>query len=93
MRLVNQVGFFDLDTLLQFAFDINKPYDLSETGQNNEEQQIEEIAQVLEKYSDDIFMSFQIVCTLILDRVWIISKPNVNGRLSMDNRPLFTSNR
>jgi len=93
MRLVNQVGFFDLDTLLQFAFDINKPYDLSEIGQNNEEQQIEEIAQILEKYSDDIFMNFQIVCTLILDRVWIISKPNANGRLSMDNRPLFTANR
>ena len=91
MMFVNQVGFFDLETLLQFASELDKPYNLPEVKHDNEGQQIEKIAQVFEEFSDDIFIKFEELNTFILNRVWIISKPNANGRLSMDNRPLFTT--
>jgi len=88
LQLCNQVGFFDLKTLLQFTFDLDEPFELPEPGHKNEGQQLEEIARLFGKHSKDVFTKFDVLTTLILDRVWIISKPNANGRSSMEDRPL-----
>lgn len=86
-QFFDQIGFFDLDTLLQFTFDCDHPQDAPEIRQKNEGQQIEEIASLFGKYYGDIFTKFDVLSDLLFDRVWIISKPK-SGRLYLDNRPL-----
>ncbi len=87
LQLCGQVGFFDLNTVFRFTFGYDGLHDIPGTGWENEEQQIEEIARLFGKHSREIFKGFDVLGTRILDRVWIISKPNQNGQLPMDSYP------
>ena len=91
MQLLDQVGFLDLNILLQpvIKWDgFSKGYG---TGWEGEEQQIEAIARLFGKYYNDIFLQLDLLSALIPDRLFLISKPDRNGRLSLDNRPFSIS--
>ena len=84
--LHNQVGFFDLVTLIEFAVEREAPQKSFYMEGENEGQQIREIARLFDRYSNDVFQQFDVLSSFILDRLWLISEPNQNRRLSMDNR-------
>jgi len=85
--LHNRVGFFDFDIMLELSVKWDESRKVLGRKGKTEERQIDEKAGLLRKYSDELFQQFDVLSSFILDRLWLISEPNQNGRLSMDNRP------
>lgn len=85
--LHNQIGFFDLGTMLELSLRWDEAYTVFHTEWKNERQQIKDLARLFRKYFSDIFRQFDTFSSFILDRLWLISEPNQNGKLSRDNFP------
>lgn len=88
MQLLNhQVGFFDLGTMLELSMRWDETYTIFDAEGKNEKRQIEELACLFKKHFAKIIQQFDALSSFILDRLWLISEPNQNGRLSKNNLP------
>jgi len=91
LQICDQVGFLDLQILLQTTGNDASLHDATGAGYKNEEQQIKEISCLFRKYHDDIFNQFDKLCILFLRHFLSIGEFNQNGQLSMDNCPFLFS--
>jgi len=91
LQLIDEIGYLDLETILQFIGEGNDKLYAIKARSMNEQQQIKSIAQLLRRYFNELITQFDDLNPLTLDQIYPIQNNSINGQLSLDNCPFIFS--
>ena len=85
LQLVNEIGFLDLGTMLQFIGEEDDKLYITKAETMNEQQQLKSIAQLFKRYFNELIIQFDNQ----IDQTYSTSINSVNGLISMYISPFY----